>query len=96
MTEKDALALIEMLYPYFIKKYKEDNSFKQTAQITNGTVYEDNSLADTKSKVKIKINPYDSDYIEVTKGIGDELKIGDVVEILYYDSLKNARIIAKY
>jgi hypothetical protein len=32
-SEKDIEDLVEMLYPYFIKKYKEDQSFKQTPQI---------------------------------------------------------------
>ena len=32
-NEKDMEDLVELLYPYFIKKYKEDQSFKQTPQI---------------------------------------------------------------
>ena len=90
ITEKDANALIELLYPYFIKKYKEDNSFKQTAQLVNATF-----LNYGGKGAEVKINPYDTETIFVTIGISEQLKQNDSVLIMYNDSLKNARIIAK-
>lgn len=88
INEKDALALMEVLYPYFIKKYKEDNSFKQTAQIVNGTV-----VSVSGANVKVRLNPYDKTTITVKSNI--TVKADESVQIMYYDSLKTARIIAK-
>lgn len=87
MTEKDAQALIDLLYPYFIKKYKEDNSFKQTARLVNGTI----------KNGKVKINPYDSDNSAISFKNPNNIPYsdGDNVLIMYYDSLKTAMIIAK-
>ena len=90
MTEKDVNALIDLLYPYFIKKYKEDNSFKQTAKLTNGTV-----VSFTNGIYQIRINPYDKNTVSVKNPNGVSLAINDNVLIMYYDSLKNAIIIAK-
>ena len=87
MTEKDAQALIDLLYPYFIKKYKEDNSFKQTARLVNGTITKDG---------KVKINPYDSSAISFKNPNSISYSEGDNVLIMYYDSLKTAMIIANY
>lgn len=90
INEKDALALMEVLYPYFIKKYKEDNSFKQTAQIVNGTVVSING-----ANVEVRLNPYDTNTITVKKDTTITVAVGNSVQIMYYDSLKTARIIAK-
>lgn len=91
ITEKDANALIELLYPYFIKKYKEDNSFKQTAQLVNGTVVSiDNGI------YQVRLNPYDNNTIAVRNpNIVENITVGDSILIMYYDSLKNAIVIAK-
>lgn len=90
MTEQDALDLMEMLYPYFIKKYKEDNSFKNTAQIVNATY-----ISSGGKGAKVQINPYDTEYIYATVNTTETLNAGDSVLVMYSDSLKNARIIAK-
>lgn len=92
MNEKDAQALIDLLYPYFIKKYKEDNSFKQTARLVNGTIITD------KDGKKVKINPYDSDSsaISFKNPNGIPCPEGSNVLIMYYDSLKTAMIVANY
>lgn len=95
ISEKDALDLMEILYPYFIKKYKEDNSFKHTAMIVNGTAAENSHNEGTKkTKVLVKINPYDTDTISITNNTNDSFVIGNSLQILYYDSLKTAKIIA--
>lgn len=91
MSEKDALDLIELLYPYFIKKYKEDTSFKQTAQVINATVVSQYN----NKKAEVKINPYDTTTIQVKVGISENLQPGDSVLVMFNESLKNARIIAK-
>ena len=89
ITEKDANALIDLLYPYFIKKYKEDNSFKQTAQLINGTV------VSTENGINVRLNPYDKNTIKVKNPNNVEpISVGSSVLIMYYDSLKNAMIIA--
>lgn len=89
ITEKDANALIDLLYPYFIKKYKEDNSFKQTAQLINGTV------VSFENGINVRLNPYDKNTIKVKNPNNVGISIGSSVLIMYYDSLKNAMIIAK-
>lgn len=90
MTEKDAMDLIEILYPYFIKKYKEDNSYKSTAMVTNAIVKSvDNGVA------VIQVNPYDKTNINAVINSGLSIDANDSVLVMYYDSLKNARIIAK-
>ena len=89
ITEKDANALIDLLYPYFIKKYKEDNSFKQTAQLINGTI------VSFENGINVRLNPYDKKTIKVKNpnNVGP-IDTGSSVLIMYYDSLKNAMIIA--
>jgi hypothetical protein len=93
MNDEQVLAFIEQLYPYFIKKYKEDNSYTQTAKLIDAEVVE--IIATNKSKARVRLNPYDKDTIIVNIKTNEVISIGDSVQLLYKDSLKNASIIMK-
>jgi hypothetical protein len=92
MIEQDVAALLDMLYPYFIKKYKESNEYKQTAKLVNGII------TNNAIPIQVKINPYDTETITAIRStglLGKELLVGDNVMLIYNDSLKNAIIIHK-
>ena len=88
MKEKDVIDLIELLYPYFKDKIKEED--KNAARLVNATVVDIGGPG-----AEIRINPYDTNTIYATTSIDvTQLHKGDSVKVLYSDSLKNAQIIA--
>lgn len=92
-NEKDIEDLVEMLYPYFIKKYKEDQSFKQTPQIISAKLIALNGnqaevkLADEVGKETFKVPV-------LTNEISDT-DIGKYVYLMYWNDLKNAKLVMK-
>ena len=92
-NEKDIEDLVEMLYPYFIKKYKEDQSFKQTPQIISAKLIALNGnqaevkLADEVGKETFKVPV-------LTNEISDTY-IGKYVYLMYWNDLKNAKLVMK-
>lgn len=93
MNDEQMLEFIEQLYPYFIKKYKQDNSFTQTAQMVDAKVISISPV--NKSKAIVKVNPYDEDTIIVPIKTTDSIQAGDSVRLLFKESLKDAVIIMK-
>lgn len=105
MNDKEVAELVELLYPYFVKKMKTDNTFKNCIRSTNATV----SWVDTTTVkvdgatqqvsnvgqiIRIKF-PYDTTEMEVINKSTAELSVGDLVCVHYYIDLKNAYVAYK-
>ena len=96
MNDKEIAELIDLLYPYFVKKLKEDGAFKNCIKSTNATVtsVDTTKTSNVGTEVKIKF-PYDTTEISVLNKSVSELKVGDLVCVHYYVDLKNAYIAYK-
>lgn len=95
MSENEILAIVEILYPYFLKKFKADAGFKNCIRSTNATVTEVQSgVSNIGQVVKIKL-PYDTIDLEVINKSTSELAVGDLVCLHYYIDLKNAYVAYK-
>ena len=101
MNDKDLAELMDLLYPYFIKKLKSDNTFKNCIKSTNATVTwvepdtaTNEQVSNIGHEVRVKF-PYDSTEIAVINKSTSELSVGDLVCIHYYIDLKNAYVAYK-
>ena len=105
MNDKELSELMDLLYPYFVKKMKADSTFKNCIKSTNATVsWVDptketvngvtNRVSNIDKNVKIKF-PYDPTEIEVVNKSGIELNESDLVCVHYYIDLKNAYVAYK-
>ena len=105
MNDKELTELMELLYPYFIKKMKADNTFKNCIKSSNATVTwvdtskvtvngETQQVSNIGKKVKIKF-PYDTVEIEVINKSTSELSVGNLVCVHYHIDLKNAYVAYK-
>ena len=96
MGDKELSELMDLLYPFFVKKIKSDSNFKNCIKSVNATVsYVDTSLStniDTEIKIKF---PYDTTEISVINKSTSELAKGDLVCVHYYIDLKNAYVAYK-
>lgn len=105
MNDKELAELMDLLYPYFVKKMKADSTFKNCIKSTNATVtWVDTTteiVNDTTQRVSnigktIKIKfPYDADEISVLNKSTSELDVGNLVCVHYYIDLKNAYVAYK-
>lgn len=98
-SEKDIEDLVEMLYPYFIKKYKQDQSFKQTPQIVGAKLI---NLNGNQATVVLAEDSLEKDgnnnYINafnVPVITQETLVTKDYVYLMYWNDLKNAKLIMK-
>ena len=90
-NEKDIEDLVEMLYPYFIKKYKEDQSFKRTPQIISAKV-----VSKTNNQAEVKLaDEIGNTTFKVPILTTEEIKVGEYVYLMYWNDLKNAKLIMK-
>ena len=96
MGDKELSELMDLLYPFFVKKMKSDATFKNCIRSVNATVsYVDTSLStNIGAEVKIKF-PYDTTEISVINKSASELAEGDLVCVHYYIDLKNAYVAYK-
>ena len=106
MNDKELGELIELLYPFFVKKMKSDGTFKSCIKSTNASVTwvdtstittndgENKQVSNIGKMVKIKF-PYDTTEIEVINKSTAELSAGDLVCIHYCIDLKNAYVAYK-
>ena len=105
MSDKELEDLIELLYPYFLKKMKTDGSFKNCIRSTNATVTwvdttteevdgEYQRVSNIGKEVRIRF-PYDAAEISVLNKSSSELNTGDLVCVHYYIDLKNAYVAYK-
>lgn len=105
MSDKELESLMDLLYPYFVKKLKADETFKNCIKSTNATVsWVDTSqttvdgatqrVSNIGKTVKIRF-PYDPAEIEVINKSTSELNVGNLVCVHYYIDLKNAYVAYK-
>ena len=92
MNDKELSELIELLYPHFVKKMKEDGDFKKCIKSTNATVVSESSSPGSIVNIKF---PYDVTEITVKNNSTDTLSKGDLVCVHYYIDLKNAYVAYK-
>ena len=101
MNDKELSELMDLLYPYFIKKLKADGIFKNCIKSTNAmitwvdtTTTNNVRVSNIGKTVKVKF-PYDSTEIEVINKSTSELDVGNLVCIHYHVDLKNAYVAYK-
>ena len=105
MNDKELSELMDLLYPYFIKKIKADGIFKNCIKSTNATVtWVDTStqkvdgvsvqVSNIGKNVKIKF-PYDTTELTVVNKSTTELAVGNLVCVHHYVDLKNAYVAYK-
>ena len=94
MNDKELSELMDLLYPYFIKKMKSDSDFKNCIKSKNATVTSVESSTNINKNVGVKF-PYDATEISVINKSTVDLTVGDLVCLHYYIDLKNAYVAYK-
>lgn len=96
MNDKELAELMDLLYPYFVKKMKADSTFKNCVRSTNATVIKINTSLETNIGAEVTIKfPYDDKGISVINKSTSELAVGDLVCVHYHIDLKNAYVAYK-
>lgn len=96
MNDKELAELMDLLYPYFVKKIKADSAFKNCIKSTNATVTGVNTSLDTNIGAEVTVKfPYDNTGVSVINKSTSELAVGDLVCVHYYIDLKNAYVAYK-
>lgn len=90
MNDKDLEQLVELLYPYIIKRMNKDGVLKNYAQMKNAQVVRvnDNGTIDVKF-------PFDFTEITIRNEVSDTLIVGDTVCVMYWVDIKNAVAVFK-
>ena len=86
MSNKQIEEFVDILYPFFLKKLREDGYFKNNVKMKNATVVKP---ANAEDNVEIRL-PYDTTTFSVRNETGKALSPGDLVCIMYWIDLKNA------
>lgn len=86
MTNKEIQEFVDILYPFFLKKMREDGYLKNNVKMKNATVV---NTADIEEDVEVRL-PYDTTSFFVRNETGKTLNQGDLVCIMYWIDLKNA------
>ncbi|MBR5461159.1 MAG: hypothetical protein IKU75_01785 [Butyricimonas sp.] len=86
MTNKEIEEFVDILYPFFLKKMRNDGYFKNNVKMKNATVVKSTSAG---GNVEIRL-PYDTTSFSVRNETGKSLNQGDLVCIMYWVDLKNA------
>lgn len=92
MNNKEIEEFVDVLYPFFLKKMRNEGYFKNNAKIKNANVV--SKSADIEEDVEVRL-PYDSATFFVRNETGKVLSQGDLVCIMYWVNLKNAVAIFK-
>lgn len=91
MNNKQIEEFVDILYPFFLKKMKDDGYFKNNVKMKNATVVKPANIEDV---VEVRL-PYDTTSFFVRNETGKTLNQGDLVCIMYWIDLKNAVAIFK-
>ena len=91
MTNKEIEEFVDILYPFFLKKMRDDGYFKNNVKMKNATVVKSANIEDV---VEVRL-PYDITSFFVRNETGKTLNQGDLVCIMYWIDLKNAVAIFK-
>lgn len=101
-NDKELNDFIDLLYSNFVKRLKQENFIKTSAQMKNAQVISVTNVAvgDTGTVTNIGQNievrlPYDADAFVVKNKTGEELSVGDTIQLMYWIDLKNAVAIFK-
>lgn len=86
MTNKEVQEFVDILYPFFLKKMREDGYLKNNVKMKNATVVKS---AEPEKDVEVRL-PYDTTSFFVRNETGKTLSSGDLVCIMYWIDLKNA------
>lgn len=86
MNNKEIEEFVDILYPFFLKKMRNDGYFKNNVKMKNATVV---SSASIEEDVEVRL-PYDTTSFFVRNETGKSLNQGDLVCIMYWIDLKNA------
>ena len=86
MTNKEIQEFVDILYPFFLKKMREDGYLKNNVKMKNATVVKS---ANIEEDVEVRL-PYDTTSFFVRNETGKALNQGDLVCIMYWIDLKNA------
>ena len=91
MNNREIGEFVDILYPFFLKKMRDDGYFKNNVKIKNATVVKS---ANPEDVVEVRL-PYDTASFFVRNETGKALNQGDLVCIMYWIDLKNAVAIFK-
>ena len=91
MNNKQIEEFVDILYPFFLKKMRNDGYFKSNVKMKNATVV---NSADVEEIVEVRL-PYDTTSFSARNETGKKLAQGDLVCIMYWVDLKNAVAIFK-
>ena len=91
MNNKQLQEFVDMLYPFFLEKMRNDGVFKNNVKMKNATVV---GSAGIEKDVEVRL-PYDTKSFYVCNKTGKILNQGDLVCIMYWIDLKNAVAIFK-
>lgn len=86
MTNKEVQEFVDILYPFFLKKMRDDGYLKNNVKMKNATVVKS---AEPEKDVEVRL-PYDTASFFVRNETGKTLSSGDLVCIMYWIDLKNA------
>lgn len=87
MTNREIEEFVDILYPFFLKKMRDDGYFRNNVKMKNATVISE--LAGIEEDVEVRL-PYDTSSFFVRNETGKQLIKGDLVCIMYWIDLKNA------
>ena len=91
MNNKQIEEFVDILYPFFLTKMKDDGYLKNNVKMKNATVVKSANIGDV---VEVRL-PYDTTSFFVRNETGKTLNQGDLVCIMYWIDLKNAVAIFK-
>ena len=87
MTNKEIEEFVDILYPFFLKKMRNDGYFKNNVKMKNATVISESVGVEEDVEVRL---PFDTTSFFVRNETGKTLSQGDLVCIMYWVDLKNA------
>ena len=86
MTNKEIENFVNILYPFFLAKMRDDGYLKNNVRMKNATVVKPAGIGED---VEVRF-PYDATSFFVRNETGQNLKEKDLVCIMYWVDLKNA------
>lgn len=94
MDEQNLAKMLEILEPYFRKKFEKETGLTKTAKILNAIVDSTSTIDASKVTVYTADSP-NVKFIVTNPNLYNTYNQGDSVQLIYYDSLKTAKIFAK-
>ena len=93
LNEQNLAKMLEILEPYFRKKFEKETGLTKTAKILNAIVADELEERIDPSRIKVyTADSPDVKFIVSNPNLSNKYKKGDSVQLIYYDSLKTAKI----